>query len=255
MSAISVMTTLPIATQKPLHEYVGQFGCQLYWGVNLAFRWVMVTSGIGMATYRLICFHYLFKRELNTKKIAKYILLAELAFSGVMISLATLMFSFFGWEKAFFYQFCMNLGTPEINAIHKYEHQNDQLDQSHLKGLRFVLHFIEQVLFIAELVIYAWILYNLWKHDERNHSEGIITEPMKKERNQKNVVTLYGQVSSFLVETTCNIFFFVFISNPSFFEASFITISQIVASTIISAIQLATSHEMRRFLKNQFNLY
>ena len=255
MSAISVMTTLPIATQKPLHEYIGQFGCQLYWGVNLAYQWVMVTSGAGMATYRLICFHYLFKKELNTKKIAKDILLVELAISGVMISLAALMYSFFGWEKAFFYQFCMNLGTTEINAIHAYVHQNDQLDRTHLKGIRIVLGLFGQAMFLAEVFIYAWILYKLWKHDERNHSEGIITEPMKKERNQKNVVTLYGQVSSFLVETAFCIFQLVCISKPSFFEASFMTISLIVASTMISAIQLATSHEMRRFLKNQFNLY
>ena len=255
MSAISVMTTLPIATQKPLHEFVGQFGCQLYWGVNMAYQWVMVTSGAGMATYRLICFHYLFKKELNTKKISKYILLAELAIWVVIISLGVLTYSFFGWEKALFYQFCMNLGTPKINVIHEYTRQNDQLDLSHLKGLRFVFSLIGQVLFIAELFIYAWILYNLWKHDKKNHSEGIITEPMKKERNQKNVITLQGQVSSFLVETAFNIYVLVHISNLNMVEASFMPISLIVVSTIISAIQVATSHEMHRFLKNQFNLY
>ena len=78
---------------------------------------------------------------------------------------------------------------------------------------------------------------------------------MKKERNQKNVITLYGQVLSFLVETAFNIYMLIHFSNLSMFEASFMPISQVVASTIISVIQLVTSHEMRRFLKNQFNLY
>ena len=212
-------------------------------------------SGVGMAIYRLICFHYLFKKDLNTKKITQWILLAELALLVVMLIFSAFMYTSFGWEKALFYQFCMNLGTEEVDAIHKHSHQNNQLDPSHLKWARFVLHLYGQGLFVAELVIYAWILFNLWKHDKRNHSEGIITEHMKKERNQKNAITLYGQVSSFLVETAFNIYTLVHISNLNMFEASFLPITQIVASTIVSVIQLATSHEMRRFLKNQFNLY
>ena len=256
MSAISAMTTLPIATQRPMYDYVGDVGCKLYWGVNITFQSVMVNSGLGMAIYRLICFNYLFKKELNIKKIANYILLAELMVSVFAISLSIWIFESFGWEKALFYQFCMNLGTAEVNALHKYTYQNNHhFNESHLKWLRFCLHLFGQVLFTVELVIYAWILYNLWKHDKKNHSKGIITEPMKRERNQKNVITIYGQVSSFLVETAFNIYTLVQFSNLSLFEASLMPISQIVASTIISTIQLATSHEMRRFLKNQFNLY
>ena len=141
-------------------------------------------------------------------------------------------------------------------TLHKYTYRNNHhFNELHLKWLRFGLHLFGQVLFTVELVIYAWILYNLWKHDKKNHSEGIITEPMKRERNQKNVITIYGQVSSFLVETAFNIYTLVQFSNLSLFEASLMPISQIVSSTIISTIQLATSHEMRRFLKNQFNLY
>ena len=213
MSAISAMTTLPIATQRPMYDYVGDVGCKLYWGVNITFQSVMVNSGLGMAIYRLICFNYLFKKELNIKKIANYILLAELMVSVFAISLSIWIFESFGWEKALFYQFCMNLGTAEVNALHKYTYQNNHhFNESHLKWLRFCLHLFGQVLFTVELVIYAWILYNLWKHDKKNHSEGIITEPMKRERNQKNVITIYGQVSSFLVETAFNIYTFFKIS-------------------------------------------
>ena len=255
MTAISIMTTIPIATQRPMSDYVGRMGCQFYWGVNITFQSLMVNSGVGMAIYRLICFQNLFKKHLNTKKIIKTILLAELALLIFMITFSAFIYTTFGWEKALFYQFCMNLGTAEVDTLHKYTHENTILDPSYLKWVRFVLYLYGQGLFVAELAIYAWILFNLWKHDKRNHLEGIITEPMKKERNQKNVITLYGQVTSFLVETAFNIYSMVHISNLSMFEASFMFIFQIVASTIISAIQLATSHEMRRFLKNRFNLY
>ena len=101
MSAISVMTTLPIATQRPLYDYIGQTGCHFYWGINIVFQSMMVYSGLGMAIYRLICFHYLFKKELNTKKIAHYILLSELGITVGVILLSVGIFEFFGWERHF----------------------------------------------------------------------------------------------------------------------------------------------------------
>ena len=218
------MTTLPIATQRPLYDYIGQMGCQFYWGINIAFQSVMVYSGLGMAIYRLICFHYLFKKELNTKKIANYILLSELGITVVVILLSIGIFEFLGWEKALFYQFCMNMGTAEVNVIHKYTYENGQLNQYHLKLVRFVLNSFGQLLFATELAIYIWILFNLWKHDKQNHSEGIITEAMKKERNQKNAITLYGQVLSFLVETAFNVYTLIHFSFMTTIEASFVPI-------------------------------
>ena len=162
---ITLMTVLAIATQKPMHEFVGQAGCQFYWGINLAWQWLMAISGLGIATYRLICFHYLFKRELNTKKISHLILLIQVAITTAILSIYVLMYNYFGWEKAMFFQFCMNLGTAEVNTILEYTYQEFQLDNSILKTFRFICLMSAQALFIAELGIYAWILYNIWKHN------------------------------------------------------------------------------------------
>ena len=255
MSTISVATIVPIVTQKPMYEYVGQLGCQFYWGVNIAYGWVIATSGVGMATFRLICFHYLFKKEMDTKKIAKNILLGELVITAIMVTLAGLLFTYIGWEKALFYQYCMNMGHSESNIIHEYNQGDTKLDKSSRKGLRLALNLFGLALVIVEMIIYAWIIYNLWKHDKENLSKGIITESMKKERKQKNAVTLFGQMASFLVETAFLIYSNIHLSNLSMVEASFMPITQIVASTIISAIQLASSHEMHRFLRNQLNFY
>ena len=204
LSAASFMTTIPIASQTPLYEYIGQSGCQVYWGVNMAWQWNQGVSGLGMAAYRLICFHYLFKKKLNTKKIARYILLIELGISLVMISLSVLMYTTFGWEQALFYQFCMNEGPEAVSTIHEYTQHGERYDKSLLLGLRLVLCIFGQAFLIAEMTIYAWILFNLWKHDKEHHSNGIITDSMKKERQQKNVITLYGQISTFIVETVFN---------------------------------------------------
>ena len=222
----------------------------------MAWQWNQAVSGLGMAAYRLICFHYLFKKELNTKKIAKSILLIELGISILMLSLSAMMYTTFGWEQALFYQFCMNEGIDEVKTIQEYtSNQSQSHDKTLLLGLRFFLGIFGQAFLIAEMTIYAWILYNLWKHDKENHSNGIITDTMKKERRQKNVITLCGQISTFIVETAFNFYTLIHLSNLSMIEASFLPISQIVVSTIISIIQLVTSHEMRRFLKYKFNLY
>ena len=87
------------------------------------------------------------------------------------------------------------------------------------------------------------------------NQEGIITKDMKRERNQKNVITLKGQVMMFTVETVFHIYTIFHISSHAMIESSFMPTTEIVASSIISVIQLTTSNEMRRFMKNQFNFY
>ena len=250
------MTIIPIATQKPMYEFVGRTGCQLYWGVNAAWQWLMGISGLGMAIYRLICFHYLFKKELNTKKIARLILVVELAVIVVIVlSLYTLIDTFFGWESAIYFQFCMNLGPAEVKTILRYTNRNDQIEMSYFKMIRIVCLLFGQALIMLELTIYAWILFNLWKHDMENHKNGIITELMKKERNQKNAITLFGQMATFVVENTVAIYFSVHIANSSAEVSFLMPFAEIVVSTTISTIQLTTSHEMRRFLKKLFNIH
>ena len=221
----------------------------------MAYTWLMVTSGMGMATYRLICFHYLFKKELDTKKIAKHILLAGFLISVSMITLCAWGYSQFGWEKAVLYQFCMNMGPVEVSTIHEYADTENDLNGTPIAIVRIVISTVSQSLLVLELAIYVWILFNLWKHDQKNHSDGIITKDMKRERNQKNVVTLRGQALTFFVETAFNIYIMIHYSDHDVVQASFMPLSLIVVSTVISLIQLITSHEMRRYLKNQFNLY
>ena len=78
---------------------------------------------------------------------------------------------------------------------------------------------------------------------------------MNKEHNQKNVITLLGQVATFVVEITFSIYTVIHASNIIVVDSSVMPIIQIVASTVVSIIQLLTSHEIRKFLRNEFNLY
>ena len=68
-------------------------------------------------------------------------------------------------------------------------------------------------------------------------------------RNRKNVITLSGQVISFTVEFFTSLLILVGIFIDDLADPSHQPILLIFASTIISCVQLGTSHEMKRFVK------
>ena len=252
MLSVTSMTTISLATQVPMKDTFGKNGCHFYWTSSKAYDWGMATSGSGMAMYRLICFQCLFKRDLNNKAMLRYILISQWVLSFFSISCNAACFSIFGWEKAIFYQFCMNFGAEKVDVIHQYE--SDYFDVSLYWILRFGPNIIAQIMIIAELGIYVWIIWNLKKHDEVNFKNKIITEDMRRERHQKNVITLKGQAAGFAVEMAYITYVAIHSSNFSLVDPSVMPISQIIGATMISVVNLLASHEMKRFLKNKFNL-
>ena len=213
----------------------------------------MVTSSIGMAIYRLLCFHFLFKRNLNTVKMFRIILLIQVIVSVSMISTIAVGYNTFGWEKAIHYQHCSDMGSDQVQTVHNYN--NKDFDDKLYKTLRLVSPMTAQTLVFAELCIYFWIIYHLWKHDKKNFEDKIITNHMRKERNQKNVITLRGQILTFLIELAYSIYIAIHASDFSLIDPSVMVISLIIASSTISVVQLLSSHEMMRFIRNSFNLY
>ena len=253
MSVASVMTTVTIGTQTPMVSIFPQNACHVFWSATQVHNWSLVTSGFGMAVYRLLCFHFLFKRNLNTKKIAKNILIAQLMVSVSMNSTIAVGYSKFGWEKAIHYQDCMNMGWQQVQTIHNYN--NKDFDDHLYKTLRFVPQLFGQTLVVSELFIYVWIIYHLWKHDTEKFQDKIIDNHMRKERNQKNIITLRGQVCTFLIEFGFSIYSTIHATNFSFVDPSAMAISLIICSTIISVVQILSSHEMMRFIRSHFNLF
>ena len=69
-------------------------------------------------------------------------------------------------------------------------------------------------------------------------------------RNRKNVITLSGQVISFAVEFFTSLLILAGIFFHDLADPSHQPILLIFASTIISCVQLGTSHEMKRFVKS-----
>ena len=253
MSVVSIMTTVPIAIQTPMAKVFGEQCCYIFWAANFIYTWKLVTSGLGMAIYRLICFKFLFKRNLNTKSMARKTMAIEwIVVVGAMMSLATLL-SMYGWEKAPNYQYCMDMGHEQVETFNNYKVKD--YNNMVYSGMRIIYQFVRHSFILLELLIYLWMIYNLWKHDELNLKEKIITDQMRRERNHKNLITLRGQVISFLMEFIYSIYLVSHNSQADFADASVKSISLIIGSTIISLVQILTSHEMMRFVKRQFNLF
>ena len=253
MSVTSAMTTVSIAAQTPMSSMFSQNACYVFWTANQVHRCNLVTSGLGKAIYRFLCFQNVLKRNINTKAMARKILVAELIFSASLISTNAVGYQMFGWEKALDYQFCRDMGVEQVEIITKYN--NEEFNNILYKTLRFAPLMTAQSLILAELLIYVWIIYHLWKQDKKNLEDKIITNHMRKQRNQKNVITLRGQILTFLIELAYSIYIAIHASDFSLVDPSVMVISLIIASSTISVVQLLSSHEMMRFIRSSFNLY
>ena len=124
MSVSSIMVIMSIVTQTSMASiFGGQDACHIFWIANMAYTLKMVTSSTGMAIYRLVCFNNLFKKHLNTKKMAKKIIIVE----WIVILWVTSMkaFSMGGWENAFIHRYCMNIGKAYAQSLHDYNNSKE----------------------------------------------------------------------------------------------------------------------------------
>ena len=100
---------------------------------------------------------------------------------------------------------------------------------------------------IAEATIYVRICYGLWKHDIRMKDK--ISNNDFQQRKRKNVITLSGQLSSFIVELVGQFFVLAQIFNNELADPSVMAINFIKYSTFVSLSQLWCSHELMRYIK------
>ena len=103
MTIVSIMATAPIATQTSMTSIFGQNACYFFWTTTQIYVWRMITSGIGMAIYRLVCIHFLFTWNLNTKSMARNILIVEWILMICAMSTVASGYTLQGWEKAIHY--------------------------------------------------------------------------------------------------------------------------------------------------------
>ena len=188
MSA-SVLSVAQVALQRPMSQFIGVGGCIGYTVFTCAiFHWGAI-GGFLMALYRLMCL-------INKPMEIKTLMTIGFAITFcVTTNIVVLYNNFTTWESNPVFAFCTDKGSPNANQF------DDTHSGSSVKILRALNIFVAQTLLLAELCIYAYIVRDLWKHDEKYFRNKTITRQMLQMRKEKNVITLRGQIFSFLIES------------------------------------------------------
>ena len=157
-----------------------------------------------------------------------------------------------GWENAVNYQFCMDLEKREVEILLGYKNLLTKVDLAMM--LRLGIGVVISLMVIGELTIYIGIAYYLWNHDKRSQLNKTITVTMRKERNQKNVITLGGQAFAFFVEIIAGVYVLFHMKYTNLTDPSTMSIVILTTNSIVSLSQLVSSHELKRYLKTEWNI-
>ena len=243
----SIFTILPIVFQIPLYEYIGTFGCYGFWFIQVIDGHAHVIFGFGMAIYRLICFENLLMKSLLKKLLIKRILIAESLAIFFQALTSVVGLELIGWQKSYIVQYCMNMSPLKADIVSEYSQGSILIFG---KSLRIFKNVLGQVMVIGELLIYLRIISSIWKHDQDAKDKDIISSQVQKQRNHKNVITLYGQAASFLVELTFAIYLLIYhLHIPAEYrDPSHVIISYLISNTLVSVTQFLSSHELRNFV-------
>lgn len=235
-SAISVGQ---VALQRPMSQYIGDGGCKLYTVLCYAlFNWGVI-GGFLMALHRLMCLN---GRQMEIKTL----MLIGLAILVCETANILVIHDFEAWEKSPVFWYC----STDLASKGSFE----GLDTTMAKFLSCCNLSMGLILLISELGIYGYIVMDLWKHDRKYYQEKIITPQTFQMRKEKNVITLRGQIFSFLVESAVAIFFMVLtLTDGLFSDTSYLPFLAVFAPSVVSISQLLTSHEMRRYVKSKFD--
>ena len=103
----------------------------------------------------------------------------------------------------------------------------------------------------GEMIIYIRLCYVLWNHDEGMKDK--ISFDDLRQRKRKNIISLSGQVITFFVEFLISMYVLAIYQNLfDLSELSIFPILYIASTSIISVVQLWTSHELKRYINSKF---
>ena len=115
---LTVLIILSIATQTPVHQFIGTEGCHFYYMVITILGISIFLSSLGMAIYRLFCFRNLMMKAARKKNLIKYILIGELGICIIWTLELIGVTLHFGNPPQ---NFCMNHGYVFAKIFHRYD--------------------------------------------------------------------------------------------------------------------------------------
>ena len=225
------------------HDNVHTNGCKFFATILIAQMTLTISCGFNMALYRLF--------SMKGKRFeVKYFIASTLALEFLFLSSFLSANEEIGWETRTAYRYCIDYQPNEMKTLGqtKYKSTNIKLLMNRSIGL---------ALTIAEFGIYLCIIWDLWNTDQRHHQSKIITGKMLQKRKEKNVLTLKGQICTFITKVALLIAaMIVLISGRRIFsvdEKYATPFLIIVPYSVISFAQILSSHELKRYVKSKFD--
>ena len=144
------------------------------------------------------------------------------------------------------YQFCMGRKIPEL-AITGPHYITDKI-------LRARVVFMLLGLVSSEFLIYLYILHDQQKHNSKHLQQKIINKVTFKNRKEKNIITLNGQICIFATKMATIILILITkILKVQLFNVNSYPILAILSPFITAFAQILSSHEIRRYLMSKLN--
>ena len=102
-----------------------------------------------------------------------------------------------------------------------------------------------QLLILLELGCYIRIYVSLYQTDEKVKMS--LTKKAFQSRRKKNVITLSGQIISFIMETFLSTIVTLLYTQNSIFEESSFPLSIVMTSSVVAVANILTSPELKRY--------
>ena len=237
------MTIISLTLATPILDLYGPNACDLYYGFLIAHNTLVATGGFFMALFRMLCVQFQSYIQSLEKLMVKLLWLQYMCSVG-MWTLGWVAVDVYGSSNTF--DFCRGYTTKMAHVL---MNQNPEEKE---KGKRLLLTSIlfPQTFVILEFIFYIVIFLSL---RERNNSFlQILQRDVLEKRTKKNIITLTGQAITFTVEVTYTLLMQTLIhfgKVGGFLEPGILPCALIPAMAGITASQLLSSPELRRFIQ------
>ena len=244
-----ILVTSSLLMKKPLGYLLGNYSCTWMY-MNSAFHnTILVVNGAGMAFYRLLSYKLINEITIESiNRIKRLILWSQLMIGSFIYGL--MLLATYYTNMASHLDFCRGY-TKDMSYIIS-EFKNKDPERTHLgKTMKSIALILGKLIILFEFICYVTIMVSVYLHDRKLANNKVIDTQIMKQRSKKNAVTMTGQFLSFMVELGYAIFTLLLYDYDGWGMIRYenVSILLIFCWTGITVIQVATSPEIRRFLK------
>lgn len=242
---ISVILSLT-SLEGSLQTYLPAGGCGVFWfASSIASCW-MTTSGFAIALLRAIIIKWKVINREKAKQLAlKLILMTGLMVAGLSTNIGIAKFLS---GTALTYEFCEGRSAKMHEYIAEYEGASLENRRYGVIVVSITIASSQFIIFL-ELAIYLFLYHHQYKHNKTMQRNGIFSNEVIAQRHRKNVITLSGQTTTFVVEMigTTIVQLLINVKSIEILEPASFPLCLIVVEAITAITHIWSSPELRRF--------